>query len=647
MIDTAVRRHFFAHPLHGAGGPLHWLAAAMAQTLQYGSVKPRGSQARAAPYASQTGGDAAFKAPTSPAAWAHGTANSTTAFAGWMYAAARAVASNAAAPAKSDGVAKAAAIKVGLAKAAAATGGGSYAAIAAIRAAQSGNTSDSPAFQRQFLQAQTTMSPAQLNEVRAELQVVLDGGPDSTAISYPPVSAFEEISVLPDYTFNALQQMSISTPMPIQSQALPIILGGHDLVGVARTGSGKTLAYLLPAVVHIEAQAPLKQGEISPIALALAPTRELAVQIAEQAQKLVALSAEGNTNHPGGLWASCIYGGMSKAVQLKNSMGAHIVAATPGRLMDHVQKGELLMHRVTYFVLDEGDRMLDDGFESDVKSIASAIRTDRQMLFFSATWPKKVQDLAKYMCQGAQPPVRLRIGQSTDGSATTRQDIMQEVVVFEQETWEERDEMKQALLYHHVREALGMEGAQVLVFVSRKTLADEMATLFGREGIVAESMHGGRSQDVRLHVLEKFKSGEVRLLVATDVMGRGLDIPTISHVVIYDMGDIDDYVHRVGRTCRGPYGRGHALTLFEYNNKWPHLAEGLIACLEKAGQEVPGDLRNIAWEVSAGWREVKQMKAGSKWGEHSGWQGSAHNVAWKKLGYDKSSSADAFGWQSW
>eukprot|EP00930_Biecheleria_cincta_P017420 TRINITY_DN13862_c0_g1_i2.p1 TRINITY_DN13862_c0_g1~~TRINITY_DN13862_c0_g1_i2.p1 ORF type:complete len:242 (-),score=55.11 TRINITY_DN13862_c0_g1_i2:164-889(-) len=212
---------------------------------------------------------------------------------------------------------------------------------------------------------------------------------------------------------------------------------------------------------------------------------------------------------------------MSKAVQLKNSKGAHIVAATPGRLMDHVQKGEFLTHRVTYFVLDEGDRMLDDGFEADVKYIASAIRTDRQMLFFSATWPKQVEDLAKYLCQGSQPPVRLRIGQSIDGSATTRQDILQEVVVFDEKTWEERDQMKKLLMYIHVKEALGMEGSQVLVFVSTKTLCDEMTTIFGTAGFVAESMHGGRSQDVRLEVLERFKKGEVRLLVATDVMGRG------------------------------------------------------------------------------------------------------------------------------
>merc|ERR1719424_1621644 len=140
------------------------------------------------------------------------------------------------------------------------------------------------------------------------------------------------------------------------------------------------------------------------------------------------------------------------------------------------------------------------------------------MLFFSATWPKKVQDLAKFMCLGNKPPVRLRVGQSSDGEATTRDDIVQEVVVFDQGTWDERDGQKQELLYAHVREALSIEGTKVLVFVSRKDLADSMAYQLNSEGFSADSMHGGRSQNQRMEVLEKFKREEVRLLVTTDVM---------------------------------------------------------------------------------------------------------------------------------
>jgi len=512
-----------------------------------------------------------------------------------------------------------------------------------------GNGKQHPSFQRKFLEAPQDTSPEErqlVEKARADLEVVVDGGTEESNW-YSPVGTFEELQVLPDYAFLALKQMNITMPMPIQAQALPIILGGHDLVGVAKTGSGKTLAYLLPALTHIEAQPPLEQWAVSPIALALAPTRELAIQISEEAQKLVTYSAVAGSNHPGGLSASCVYGGMSKADQLRSSTGAHIVAATPGRIMAHIQVGEISMDRVTYFVLDEGDRMLDDGFEEQVKGIASAIRIDRHMLFFSATWPKKVQDLARFMCQGSQRPIRLRIGQSQDGGATTRQDILQEVVVFDQESWEDRDFNKQQLLYAHVRKALEIEGTKVLVFVSRKDLAEAMATQFGNEGFSADTLHGGRTQETRLSVLERFKSYTLRLLVTTDVMGRGLDIPTISHIVIYDMGDVEDYVHRIGRTARGPYGQGHALTLFEYNNKWPHLAEGLIKVLESSGQAVPEELRQIALEVSQGLREVKAMKRGSKWGGLSGWQGNAENVTMQKMGYDASSWGNGMDWQPW
>merc|ERR1712048_591735 len=190
--------------------------------------------------------------------------------------------------------------------------------------------------------------------------------------------------------------------------------------------------------------------------------------------------------------------------------------------------------------------------------------------------------------------------------------------------------------YKHVREALEMEGTQVLVFVSRKDLATSMVKNFQAEGFESDTLHGGRAQETRLGILESFKKCDIRLLVTTDVMGRGLDIPSISHVVIYDMGDIDDYVHRVGRTCRGPYGQGHAMTFFEYDPKWPHLAEGLIKVLETSNQEVPFELRTIAEEVQEKKREVKSMKAGSKWGANSGWQGSADEAALKKLGYGDS-----------
>merc|ERR1712176_1331395 len=160
-------------------------------------------------------------------------------------------------------------------------------------------------------------------------------------------------------------------------------------------------------------------------------------------------------------------------------------------------------------------------------------------------------------------------------------------------------------MYNHLREVLKVESHKCLVFVGSKTLADELATKLASEGFSTDSMHGGRKQWDRDEVLEKFKRDEFRLLVATDVMGRGLDIPAITHVVVYDMGDIDDYVHRIGRTARGNSGlQGNALTLFEYNKKWPELAGGLVKVLEDSGQEVPEDLRQIAKEVEDGERDT-------------------------------------------
>jgi len=195
-------------------------------------------------------------------------------------------------------------------------------------------------------------------------------------------------------------------------------------------------------------------------------------------------------------------------------------------------------------------------------------------------------------------PIHLAVGQKSDHAPTTRTDITQQVIVFNQDTWDKRDAAKKEVLYAHLREVLANEEHKVLVFVSSKTLANELRDTLWHEGFKTDSMHGGRTQDQRLAVLHEFKHGETKLLVCTDVMGRGLDIPDISHVVIYDMGDTEDYVHRIGRTARGPTGEGHALTLFEFDKKWPMIAVGLVKILEECQQPVPPELREIAEEVA-------------------------------------------------
>jgi superfamily II DNA/RNA helicase len=216
-----------------------------------------------------------------------------------------------------------------------------------------------------------------------------------------------------------------------------------------------------------------------------------------------------------------------------------------------------------------------------------------------------VQELANNMCLNSKQPIVIKVGQGEPGAGATRTDIAQDVLVFDDEDWRQTERNKKEALYDHLRDVLRKPQTKCLVFVSSKVLADELADKLGREGFTTDSMHGGRKQWDRDEVLARFKNDEFRLLVATDVMGRGLDIPTITHVVIYDMGDIDDYIHRIGRTARGVVNRmGHALTLFEYNRKWPELAGALIKVLEDSKQAVPEDLRRIAEEVKNGERDI-------------------------------------------
>lgn len=494
----------------------------------------------------------------------------------------------------------------------------------------------------ELFEAEAAEPDPDVESARAALDIVVEG--EGTDI--PPIATFDELGVLPDYVSRALVDMQCNQPLPVQAQALPIIMAGHDLIGVARTGSGKTLAFLLPGIVHIEQQEPLDPDVASPIALVLAPTRELAQQIANCAGQLLMNSCEGN--HTRGLWAQEVYGGKQRQAQLERARGCAIVVATPGRLSDFVESEELFLDRVTYFVLDEADRMLDMGFQGDVQKFSGFIPPDRQMLFFSATWPTEVEDLATSLCHNSRQPAKIKVAQQEGGAISTRSDIVQTVVVFDQETAEERDQEKQKLLYSHVRETMQDPDSKILVFVSSKALADELATALQDEGFTTESMHGGRQQHSRDNALWKFKEGEVRLLVATDVMGRGIDIPTISHVVIFDMGDIEDYVHRIGRTARGLSGlQGHALTLFEYSYKWPEIAGELVKVLAEGGQEVPSELQHIADQVESGEREeFDRARQSSKWKKkkwatddnwsNSDWQSSSKDKGWEtKSSWDK------------
>jgi len=470
-------------------------------------------------------------------------------------------------------------------------------------------------FRREFV-PYGAVNLQEARSLRSALGIEIEHDPAGETTTPAPISSFSEIAAIPDWVMTALQDNKWDTPMQIQAQALPIALAGKDIIGIAQTGSGKTGAFLLPAFVHIDHQEALSSREPGPVCLILAPTRELAVQISDEAAKL-AKHSWNSKNHSKGFRTAVFYGGGRKSDQLRTNTweGAHIVVATPGRLLDFLGEGKVSLLRVTYLVLDEADRMLDMGFAGDVETISSQVRPERQTMFFSATWSSAVQAVAQDFC--GQDPVRIRCKHiPKDGVKVTevavgngemlsaREGITQEVVVVDLD-WKSAEPQKRLLLDAHVRKALNQsEDSKVLVFVQSKTYADELVEKLVNDGWKADSIHGGRYQEDRLRVLDEFRQGQLRLLVATDVLGRGIDIPNVTHVVIFEMGSIADYVHRIGRTGRGKDATGHALVFFEYFHKFPNLAADLSKLLHHCKQPVPPELTIIAQEVLDGKREI-------------------------------------------
>eukprot|EP00250_Pteridium_aquilinum_P006339 c16281_g1_i1 orf=170-1819(+) len=382
-----------------------------------------------------------------------------------------------------------------------------------------------------------------------------------------PVRTFDEAS-FPDYVLQEVLKAGFTEPTPIQAQGWPMALKGRDLVGLAETGSGKTLAYLLPAIVHVNAQPFLAPGD-GPIVLVLAPTRELAVQIQQEATKFGMSSKIKNT---------CIYGGAPKGPQIRDlQKGVEIVIATPGRLIDMLEARQTNLRRVTYLVLDEADRMLDMGFEPQIRKIVSQIRPDRQTLYWSATWPKEVEFLAR---QFLHNPYKVVIG-STDLKAN--HSIRQIVdVVSEQEKYPKLIKLLEDI----------MDGSKLLIFMETKRGCDQVTRQLRMDGWPALSIHGDKSQAERDWVLSEFKAGKSPIMTATDVAARGLDVKDIKCVINYDFpGSCEDYVHRIGRTGRAG-ATGTAYTFFTAANA-KHARE-LLGILSEAGQSINPALQAMA-----------------------------------------------------
>nr|XP_017247663.1 PREDICTED: DEAD-box ATP-dependent RNA helicase 20 isoform X2 [Daucus carota subsp. sativus] len=382
-----------------------------------------------------------------------------------------------------------------------------------------------------------------------------------------PIRTFMEAN-FPAYSLEVFTRLGFVEPTPIQSQGWPMALKGRDLIGIAETGSGKTLAYLMPALIHVSAQPRLAQGE-GPIVLVLAPTRELAVQIQQEATKF---GARANIR------CTCIYGGAPKGPQIRDlQRGVEIVIATPGRLIDILEAQHTNLKRVTYLVLDEADRMLDMGFEPQIRKIIAQIRPDRQTLYWSATWPKEVETLARqFLCN----PYKVIIGSPVLKANQSIKQVIEVVTEVE----------KYNRLIRLLREV--MDGSRILIFVETKKGCDHVTKSLRMDGWPALSIHGDKSQDERDWVLAEFKSGRSLIMTATDVAARGLDVKDIKCVINYDFpSSLEDYVHRIGRTGRAG-AKGTAYSFFTHSNA-KH-ARDLIKILQEAGQVVPVSLSSLA-----------------------------------------------------
>ncbi|KAL7717656.1 RNA helicase [Entamoeba marina] len=379
---------------------------------------------------------------------------------------------------------------------------------------------------------------------------------------------FDEIN-FPDYVKKVFVDLKYEKPTPIQAVGWPIVLSGKDVVGVAETGSGKTISFLIPAILHLMST-PLAQYREGPRVLVMAPTRELVCQITEEAEKFTRGT---------GIKVCSVYGGASVLPQVKKiSNGCDICVATPGRLIDFISRGTTKMDRCTFLVIDEADRMLDMGFENDMKDIIGQIRPDRQTVMWTATWPKDIQNFAMgFMFR----PLQINVG---NPDLHANENVKQVIEV-----------CSESERYGRMLDIINKVGkdTKILIFAKTKKNADYLSDRIRNDGISVGCMHGDKPQFERDRVLGDFKSGRISCLVATDVCSRGLDIKDIQVVINYEFPqDIDSYIHRIGRTGRmGRSVEGVAYSLF--TNTDERLSNDLITVLKSANQTIPAELERM------------------------------------------------------
>ncbi|XP_022337076.2 putative ATP-dependent RNA helicase Pl10 isoform X2 [Crassostrea virginica] len=400
------------------------------------------------------------------------------------------------------------------------------------------------------------------------------------------IETFEDCN-LGEIIRNNIVLSRYSKPTPVQKYAIPIVLAKRDLMACAQTGSGKTAAFLVPVLNRVYENGPEESANVAqsrqygrrkqyPLALVLAPTRELAYQIFDEARKFAYRSR---------VRPCVVYGGADIGAQMRDlDRGCHLLVATPGRLVDMLERGKIGLEHCKFLCLDEADRMLDMGFEPQIRRIVEKDNMPpsgvRQTLMFSATFPKEIQMLARDFLDNY---IFLAVGRV----GSTSENITQKVV------WVEEME-KRSFLLDLLNAAAGPDSL-TLVFVETKKGADSLEDFLIREGYPATSIHGDRSQKEREEALRLFRSGDRPIIVATAVAARGLDIQNVRHVVNFDLpSDIEEYVHRIGRT--GRVGNLGLATSF-FNEKNKNIVRDLMDLLVEAHQEVPSWLESMAYEA--------------------------------------------------
>ncbi|CAE6433575.1 unnamed protein product [Rhizoctonia solani] len=415
----------------------------------------------------------------------------------------------------------------------------------------------------------------QNNKIRENHHIIVEG--DNIP---PPIASFADMKV-PKQLLTHFKSKRIFTPTPIQIQGIPTAFSGRDMIGIAFTGSGKTLTFCLPLIMlamEEEAKLPFQRGE-GPVGIILCPSRELANQtydnVLEWTNALATASESGGRPaYPRVRTLLCI-GGINMSEQSHvMGQGFHIVVATPGRLMDMLEKRKFTLDSCRYLCMDEADRMIDLGFEEDVRTIMGFFKHQRQTLLFSATMPRKIQDFAQ---QSLIQPILVNVGRA--GAANL--DVLQVV-----------EYVKQEAKMVYLLECLQKTPPPVIIFSENKNEVDDIQEYLLLKGVEAVAIHGSKSQEERQYAIKSFKSGAKDVMVASGVASKGLDFNDIQHVIIFSMPkEIEDYVHQIGRTGRS--GKTGIATTFVNMNTAEQTLLDLKYLLMEAGQKVPPFLQSI------------------------------------------------------